>query len=538
MTAIDPDTPPSRPQRRPVDILIRHPRAAAFVAGVVAATGFAPLGFWFGTLIGLAAVLHLIARSGSARQAAWRGWLFGVGLFVLGLNWIATAFTYQAAMPAWLGWVAVVLLSLFLALYPALAAGIAWRIGRARPGGDAGAGGWPLVLAFAGAWVLAEWLRAWVLTGFAWNPLAAVLVARKSAPPLLLTGVLPVIGTYALSAAVVMIAGLWALMLGGERRARWIALPATALLVIPLPPAPDVARGVAVTVVQPNIDQSQKWDEGFGAANFAKLAALSRAAADAPPRLLLWPEAAIPDYLERGYPAFFYDRSPDAARARLTALLRPGDRFALGALRLDVDDAGSVTGARNAVLTLDAAGQLGPAYDKAHLVPFGEYLPLRPLLSAIGLSRLAPGDLDFAPGPGPRTLDLSPFGRMGVQICYEIIFSGQVVDRAARPDFLFNPSNDAWFGAWGPPQHLAQARLRAIEEGMPVVRATPTGISAVIDAHGSVTRSIDPGAAGRIDTRLPGALSPTLFARFGNAIAVAVAAALMLAGWGLSRRRG
>ena len=128
---------------------------------------------------------------------------------------------------------------------------------------------------------------------------------------------------------------------------------------------------------------------------------------------------------------------------------------------------------------------------------------MRPLLSAIGLSRLAPGDLDFAAGPGPRTLDLPTFGKVGVQICYEIIFSGQVVDRANRPDFIFNPSNDAWFGRWGPPQHLAQARLRAAEEGLPVIRSTPTGISAIIDARGAIVQSLPWRTAGVIDGVLP-----------------------------------
>jgi hypothetical protein len=163
-------------------------------------------------------------------------------------------------------------------------------------------------------------------------------------------------------------------------------------------------------------------------------------------------------------------------------------------------------------------GEIVDRYDKAHLTPYGEYLPMRPILSRLGLSRLAPGDLDFLAGPGPRTLDLGRFGSAGVQICYEIIFSGNVVDAANRPDFIFNPSNDAWFGAWGPPQHLAQARLRAIEEGLPVLRATPTGVSAVIDAEGRLLQSLPWREAGAIDARLPAPKPPTLFARFGNAL--------------------
>jgi apolipoprotein N-acyltransferase len=175
-------------------------------------------------------------------------------------------------------------------------------------------------------------------------------------------------------------------------------------------------------------------------------------------------------------------------------------------------------------------------YDKAHLVPYGEYLPMRPLLSAIGLSRLAPGDVDFTPGPGPRTIDLgAPWGKIGFQLCYEIVFSGHVVDERDRPEFIFNPSNDAWFGAWGPPQHLAQARLRALEEGLPVLRATPTGISAVIDADGELLKSLPWRTAGFIDTRLPPSRPPTLFARLGNVLPFLFALALVLVAVGTER---
>ena len=163
-----------------------------------------------------------------------------------------------------------------------------------------------------------------------------------------------------------------------------------------------------------------------------------------------------------------------------------------------------VDGAANSIFVLGQGGRVVGRYDKAHLVPYGEYLPMRPVLSAIGLSRLAPGDIDFTSGPGPRTIDLGdPWGKVGFQLCYEIIFSGEVVDRRNRPDFIFNPSNDAWFGRWGPPQHLAQARLRAAEEGIPVIRSTPTGISAVIDASGKVETALPWRTAGVIDDRLP-----------------------------------
>ena len=168
-------------------------------------------------------------------------------------------------------------------------------------------------------------------------------------------------------------------------------------------------------------------------------------------------------------------------------------------------------------------------------MPYGEYLPLEDWLGALGLARLTAGTVPYDPGPGPRTLDLGEHGRAGIQICYEIVFSGQVVDRNDRPDYIFNPSNDGWFGAWGPPQHLAQARMRAIEEGLPVLRSTTTGISAVIDANGVVRQSIASEVAGKVDGIVPRAKPPTLFARMGNALPLAWAALLAAIGLGLPR---
>ena len=547
----------------------RRPKALALLAGALSATGFAPLHLWPLTLLALAGLMALVARSAKGSGALGIGWAFGVGHFTIGLNWIATAFTYQAAMPAWLGWIAVVLLSLYLAVYPALAAWGAWAVQRyvvAAPAGTAGSkepgrGAKPtaapagagatlsFTLAFAALWTLTEWLRSWVFTGFAWNPLGAAL-GSTLVPNIFLPG----IGTYGFSALVVLLAA-WAshalaYVATASRRAwpksgTWIAIGFFALFVLPvvlaalfpaiLPAPPRPAQGIPITVVQPNVGQQDKWEGSKADLNFEKLARLTTPKS-AEPRLILWPEAAVPDYLETGYPLVYYDRSPAAARARLTALMNPDDVMLLGALKLELDRAGDAIGARNAVMTVHADGTLGPRYDKAHLVPYGEYLPMRPVLSAIGLSRLAPGDIDFWPGPGPHTLDLGRFGKAGLQICYEIIFSGQVVDRAHRPDFIFNPSNDAWFGGWGPPQHLAQARLRAIEEGLPVIRATPTGISAVLDADGRILDAVPMHQSGRIDTVVPKAHAPTLFARYGNALPVAFALLLLAAAIAFRRR--
>ncbi|HWW59072.1 MAG TPA: apolipoprotein N-acyltransferase [Sphingopyxis sp.] len=540
----------------------RWPKLLALSLGAVSATGFAPLHLWPLTLLTLAGWMALVARSPRGWRAFGLGWAFGVGHFVIGLNWIATAFTYQAAMPAWLGWIAVVLLALYLAVYPALAAWGAWAVSKfvpakvapdvTHPAHLAAGATASFVLAFAALWILTEWLRSWVFTGFAWNPLGAFLVTVS------LTGPATLIGTYGLSGLAMLWIGWglllwpkWSVLFRSSLRdstylsafimgpVAFFGFPVLLMWVGNLGSAEFVglpSTNIPITVVQPNVGQEDKWEGSKADVNFAKLARLTTPKNDKP-RLILWPEAAVPDYLETGYPLPYYDRSPAEARGRLTALMNPDDVMLLGALKLELDKSGDVVGARNAVMAVHADGTLGPRYDKSHLVPYGEYLPMRPILSAIGLSRLAPGDIDFWPGPGPHTLDLGAFGRAGLQICYEIIFSGQVVDRAHRPDFIFNPSNDAWFGSWGPPQHLAQARLRAIEEGLPVVRATPTGISAVIDADGRIVKSLPMHVAGRIDTELPRAHAQTLFARFGNVLPVGFAL-LLLALAIANRRRG
>ncbi len=499
-----------------------HPRWCAGTAGALAACGFEPLHFWPLTLLGIAALIELVARSAGWRQAALIGWLFGLGHFSVGNNWIATAFTYQAQMPAWLGWVAVAGLALYLAIYPALAAAAAWRIGRANYGA--------LVTAFAACWIFSEWLRSWVFTGFAWNPLALAALGPFTRPGL--AGAAQWLGTYGLSGLVVLLAGSWLIALL-RRRLDWrgaamVAMPA-ALMVMPAPNSGrDPPGQLPYTLVQPDIRQQDLDNPALFERQFIKSAQLTLPINRGERRIVLWPESGIPDYLRDGYPAYFYQETtyaadPRLARARIASVIGPNSVLLTGAVDIEMRR-GAIAGARNAVTVLDDAGAIRSSYAKAHLVPGGEYLPLRPLLEPLGGSRLVAGSLDFWPGPGPRTLNLGPWGKAGIQICYEIIFSGKVVDRAHRPDYIFNPSNDGWFGAWGPPQHLAQARMRAIEEGLPVLRATTTGISAVIAANGVVERSLPRPSAGRIDGLVPPAHPPTLFARHGNMVPL---------GWGL-----
>jgi len=495
----------------------------ALLAGAASAFAFEPIGWWPLIILAIAALCELIARAGSLRQALLIGWLFGLGQFVISLNWIATSFTYQAAMPEWLGWVAVVLLSLFLAVYPMLAVGLAWRFGQKRR--------FALLLALAGSWAITEWLRATMFTGFAWNPIGVTMVDTH------LLKASTIVGTYGLSMLVVLAAGVLWLLANRCWRAS-VGLLVVILLAHFVPwPAEDsqaIAAPHPIRIVQPNIGQQDKWRPGFDEVAARRL---DLTTIKGPPatRLVLWPEAAVTEPLEDGRDAAA--RIAEEERLRATRSLAVGDVLLTGGLSLTSSDGHIVDGATNSIYVLEPLGRIRGRYDKAHLVPYGEYLPMRPLLSAIGLSRLAPGEIDFVAGPGPRTIQLpGDWGKVGFQLCYEIIFSGQVVDRRNRPNFIFNPSNDAWFGRWGPPQHLAQARLRAAEEGLPIIRSTPTGISALIDPHGRLVNALPWRTAGVIDASLPVPLKPTLFARLGNIIPLTLGFLLLIAAIALDRR--
>jgi apolipoprotein N-acyltransferase len=573
------------------------PFLIALIVGAASAFAFQPVGWWPLMILAIAALCELVARADKLRSALLIGWGFGVGQFLVGLNWIPTAFTFQAAMPVWLGWVAVLLLSLYLALYPMLAVGLAWRFGKTSR--------LALVLALAGAWTLAEWLRATMFTGFAWNPIGVTLVGT----PWL--AVSQWIGTYSMSGLVVFAAGaLWLALRKGVRPAVGIGVVLAVLALVPFAGLKHTRDPRPIRIVQPNIGQQLKWIPGYEQIASARLNKLSRvrdkrqelifwpeAAVTQPlsdnrpgaasyileersaateevgdrdllltgglafrssdrqridgaansvfvlgpgggerPRLLFWPEAAVTEPLDdqrAGPPAAFaaYER------AQAASVLQDGEYLLTGGIGVQSKDGRTVSGATNSIFVLAPGGKMVGRYDKAHLVPYGEYLPMRPLLSAIGLSRLAPGDLDFQPGPGAQSLALPEgWGTAGFQLCYEIIFSGHVVDRQHRPDFIFNPSNDAWFGSWGPPQHLAQARLRAAEEGIPVIRSTPTGISALVDAHGRLIDSIPLGKAGIIWGYLPPSAPPTLFSRLGNVIPLALGFLMLIAAIALDRR--
>ena len=483
----------------------------AAACGLALGLGHAPYDLPLLALLALPALFVLWAGARAWRRAAFLGWCAGAGQFALTLSWIVEPFMVDAVRHGWMAPFALIFMAGGLALFWALAFGAARAL--APAGGVAGA------LALGGALTLAEWLRSVILTGFPWalpayawaeTPVAQTAAwAGPHGLGLLILAAGFAAGTLrpvALTAAAATLALLWG---AGAWRA---AAP---------PPADTPHR---VRLVQPNAPQHLKWRGDMVQVFYERALAATAAPADgAPPDLVIWPETAAP---------FLLDDRPDLQR-EIAASAAPGARVLLGIQARDA--AGRWF---NAAALLARDGTVTARYDKHHLVPFGEYLPGAALARAVGLDAVAGLAGSFSAGPGPRRLEVPGLPPAQPLICYEAIFPHQILTGARRPGWLLQLTNDAWFGTWsGPYQHLAQARFRAIEQGLPMVRAANTGVSAVIDARGRVRAALALGTAGHLDAALPAALAPTPYARTGDMPALALAALLVLIGTAGARRR-
>ncbi len=478
---------------------------AALALGIAATAALPPWGAVPLLVPAFTGLVWLIDGSARARRpslaAALAGWWFGVGHFTTGLYWISQAMLVDAASHAWLIPIAMAALGMGLGLFSALAAWLTYMA--VSRGWVAGAG---RVLAFAGAWTLVEWLRGWVFTGLPWHVAGYAWSAVEAMlQPAALFGV------WGLTLLTVAACAMPAALADG-RRAR-LAVMGAALAVaaawvggaLRLATAPDGGNvpGVRLRLVQASIPQRLKWVPELRAQHLQTYIALSNqpaAAGEAPPNFVIWPETAVPYFLNED----------GAARLAVSRAVPPGGALITGTMR--TDGQGTFW---NSLVAIDDAANVTGLYDKAHLVPFGEYVPLRGILP---LDRLTPGQGDFTPGPGRATLRLPGLPAFSPLICYEAIFPARVVMRSGRPAWMLNLTNDAWFGTGaGPRQHLAIARLRAVEEGLPLVRAAGTGISAVIDAHGRIVARLEIGVAGVLDAGLPRALDGTTpYGRFGD----------------------
>jgi apolipoprotein N-acyltransferase len=479
--------------------------------GALAAAALPPVHAIPVLLVCMPVLLALIDGAPNSLVAFRRGFWFGWGNFVV-VYWITEAILIEAARYWWLVPLAVPALSALLALFVAVPCGLCRAV----------APGWRRAVMLAGLWVLADLARQFIATGFPWDPWGCVWTMPGALGNIfiqpaawvgvhgmtlatLLLAMTPALGWRAMTAGAAVLAG-W----GGFGLYR-LNLPA------PAPP------GVAVVLIQGNVPQGEKWDRTIARAVFERYLSLTRAgvaaaAAAAPDAAIavVWPESASP---------YLLGRDP-AAREAIWAASRPAVADIIGSVRFDADGR-----PRNSMFALDGADSIAGIYDKWHLVPFGEFAPSWVPFAV----QVVPGQ-GFAFGSGPKTIHVEGLPPFGGLICYEAIYPAQVVDEADRPSWLVNITNDAWFGnSSGPRQHLAAARLRAVEEGLPLVRAANTGITAAFDANGRELGRLPHGVPAQMVVTLPGALPPTPFSRQGLVIPVVLAlgacgAALRLVG--------
>lgn len=496
----------------------------AWLLGAFAALALAPLYAVPVLLVSLPGLLWQLRGAPSARSGFAVGWWFGFGYFVAGLYWIMFPLLTDPEKFGWMIPFAIGGLSGFLAIFIAIAALSAWLAG---PGGIGG------VLVLAGGWTAMEWARGTLFTGFPWNPVGNVWAFSPT-----MMQFAAVVGVYGLGLATVVIAAAPAVLGDGSRRGRGFVLVSGLALAIwwaggtmRIPTAAGIAAGtgpnsVKLRLVQANIAQNHKWRADLRARQFARYLRLSGGPSgdNSPPTHVIWPETAAP---------FFLADEPSARQA-MARVIPPGGVLITGTLRSETK-LGGPRKIWNSLQAVDGRGVVLGGYDKFHLVPFGEYVPLR---SVLKFSKITQGTTDFSAGPGPRTIRVAGLPPFSPLICYEAIFPGAVIDRADRPGWLLNVTNDAWFGiSSGPYQHFASARMRAVEEGLPLVRAANTGISAVVDGYGRIVAQLGLGLGGVLDAPLPPALPPTIFARWGHAIAAWMVVAALLGGWACAARR-
>jgi len=486
-------------------------RSLCFVVGALSALALPPV-YAFPLLFLCFPVLFLIVRTSPGPMSAFStGWWFGLGHFAVGLYWIGIAFLVNEDVSNLGGPFAVGFLAGVLAFFMGFAT-LFFQLARnvlARSGWCLNAFG--QVLLFALLWSVAEWLRGHLFTGFPWN-LTGSVWAFWDAP--LQTASL--VGTYGLGllTMVIMVAPVTFLMAGGPivRFAPPIcaavllgAMVAYGMDRVPAGGGPET--GVELRLVQANIDQRDKWRNDKVSDNFIRFLNLSRLPRRTPPDLIIWPETAV---------AYFLEREP-SRRFLMADVIPEGSYILTGAPRIRRYADGTFK-LWNSLHAIDHYGEVAATYDKVHLVPFGEYLPFRSVLEKVGLSQFVPSAFDFTPGVDFKTIKLPFLPSFSPLICYEIIFPGAVARDDNPPSWLLNVTNDAWYGiSTGPYQHLVTARMRAVEEGVPVVRAAGTGISAVIDAYGRVQDSVGLDRTGVIDARLPDKVEKrTIYARIGD----------------------
>ncbi|MBQ3695360.1 MAG: apolipoprotein N-acyltransferase [Alphaproteobacteria bacterium] len=474
-------------------------RLFLFLCGLASCLAFAPY-FIFPVLWFSFALLAVKNNQAGHRACFFNAFCFGAGLGVTGMNWLAHAMLLGDGYYAWL--VPLIWIG-FGFVFGAYYGVTAWLASFAKPGV-------PRWLAFAGWFCVIEWVRGWAFSGFPWNVVGNIWNGYL---PILQS--VSVIGVYGLGFLTVL---LFTTPYFGRklRPTLWALLALTALYGLGAWRLYDAANeavwGIKVRVVQPNVPCTLKWDPREAQNNINKMIRLSKTNNDEITHIV-WPESAVSFLINYNEPA----------RLQLMAAMKQGSVLITGAMR-GIDPVEQSVA--NSLVVLDDLTNITASYDKAHLVPFGEYTPLRGILP---LEKFVPFDSDIVAGPGPRTIPVERAPAAGPLVCYEAIFSGQVVEKKHRPQWIINVTNDGWYGlSAGPHHHFAMAQTRAVEEGLPLVRSANTGISAVIDPYGRILGSLGLEDEGVIDSPLPKAIPPTPFAQYGNIIPLLLAGLCIL----------
>ncbi|MFO0991379.1 MAG: apolipoprotein N-acyltransferase [Hyphomicrobiales bacterium] len=483
----------------------------AIAAGVLAGLALPPLDIWPTLFIAFPVLIWLIDGLPQRRPltAFATGWAFGAGYFSVCLYWVGAAFLVDASTYLWMMPFAVGALAGGMALYWGVAVAalnFVWRPGLSR------------LLLLAVAIAIVEWLRGHLMTGFPWAAPGLAVIGMDG-----LAQLASLVGMTSLTLLIVLWAALPALLFERDLPRREVVLAIVIFAFMPavwgwgawrLAQAQDkTVDGVMIRIVQPNIPQGEKWLKGNADTIFGTLLELSTQG-DVEKRFshIIWPESAVPFYLEES----------TEARDIIGAMLGEKGILITGGLRRDL----STQGERrvfNSIMGFDGAGNLILSYDKWRLVPGGEFLPLEWLLKPMGFRKVVTVPESFNAGQGPKTAPVAGAPDAGFLICYEVIFPDGLIDPAHRPGWIVNVTNDGWFGRTsGPYQHLAQVQLRAIEQGLPVIRSANSGISAVVDPYGQVIQSLPLGERGVLDTRLPRSLEPTPYSRIGDIILVVI----------------
>lgn len=507
----------------------------AAAAGATAALSLPPAGLWPALIAGLGMMIWLLdgiaLQRGSTRgrlaAAALLGWSFGFGYFVTSLYWVGFAFLVDAETFAALMPLGVVALPAGLALFWGAAA--AGAITLWQPSGP----GRAVMLAVALA--AAEWLRGHLFTGFPWNAPGYAAGGLDG-----LAQGAAVVGLYGMTLLMLLWAGLAAVLATENLKRRAMLAVAVVVATAPLAWAAGHWRlatatsatfdDIGLRIVQANIPQSDKWRVERLEEIVATYLDLSTAGGLAGVSHLVWSESAVPMLIDEA----------SEARDGLVGSLPEHTTLLLGALRRELAAPAKAHEMRvyNSFFALSGSGEITARYDKWRLVPFGEYLPLEGVLKPLGLRQLVPMPLSFSAGAAPQTVAIEGTPAFAPLVCYEVIFPRRLIDRGNRPAWLLNVTNDGWFGnTAGPYQHLEQARFRAIEEGLTLVRAANTGISAVIDPYGRILHRLRLGQSGRIDSTLPRPLPPTVYARWGDfPFVLLLAIAGLIAAWARPRK--